>query len=197
MPNASSGWLICETRDDKGNAVLYDYKPEDGAGVDLTRAHERNRGAARRSAPHGQPLPQAHPLRQPHALARRHRAAAALSRPTPRSKAPAGCSRSSSTTASTTSTHRHRPKARAVDLPSRPVLHLPRRLRGPHLPPLPARADVPSFRAGTWRRQRLPRALHRLHLFRRASPPDPRDPIHSFLRAVTQSGYRRQAAAAI
>lgn len=37
-------WLICETRDDKGNAVLYDYKPEDGTDVDLTRAHERNRG---------------------------------------------------------------------------------------------------------------------------------------------------------
>src|SRR5688572_30088377 len=27
-------WLICETRDDKGNAVLYDYRKEDGAGVD-------------------------------------------------------------------------------------------------------------------------------------------------------------------
>ncbi|HLB50055.1 MAG TPA: SpvB/TcaC N-terminal domain-containing protein, partial [Anaerolineales bacterium] len=37
-------WLICETRDDKGNGVLYEYKPEDGFGVDLTRAHERNRG---------------------------------------------------------------------------------------------------------------------------------------------------------
>ena len=37
-------WLMCETRDDKGNAVLYDYQPEDGAGVDLTQAHERNRG---------------------------------------------------------------------------------------------------------------------------------------------------------
>ena len=37
-------WLICETRDDKGNAILYEYKPEDGVGVDLTRAHERNRG---------------------------------------------------------------------------------------------------------------------------------------------------------
>ena len=37
-------WLICETRDDKGNAVLYEYKPENGAGVDLSRAHERNRG---------------------------------------------------------------------------------------------------------------------------------------------------------
>lgn len=37
-------WLICETRDDKGNAVVYEYKPEDGTGIDLTQAHERNRG---------------------------------------------------------------------------------------------------------------------------------------------------------
>jgi len=38
-------WLICETRDDKGNAVIYEYKPEDGTGIDVTRPHERNRGA--------------------------------------------------------------------------------------------------------------------------------------------------------
>lgn len=37
-------WLICETRDDKGNAIIYRYKREDGTGVDLTQAHERNRG---------------------------------------------------------------------------------------------------------------------------------------------------------
>jgi RHS repeat-associated protein len=37
-------WLICETRDDKGNAVLYRYKAEDGEGVKLGKAHERNRG---------------------------------------------------------------------------------------------------------------------------------------------------------
>jgi RHS repeat-associated protein len=37
-------WLICETRDDKGNAILYRYKVEDGLGVDLGHAHERNRG---------------------------------------------------------------------------------------------------------------------------------------------------------
>lgn len=46
-------WLICETRDDKGNAVLYRYKAEDGLGVDLSNAHERNRGLrndARRTA---------------------------------------------------------------------------------------------------------------------------------------------------
>jgi RHS repeat-associated protein len=37
-------WLISEMRDDRGNAVLYEYKPEDGVGVDLAQAHERNRG---------------------------------------------------------------------------------------------------------------------------------------------------------
>ena len=45
-PEQVFSWLICETRDDRGNAVFYTYKEEDGAGVDLTRAHERNRGAA-------------------------------------------------------------------------------------------------------------------------------------------------------
>ena len=44
--NRIFSWLICETRDDKGNGVLYRYKAEDGAGVDLTQAHERNRGDA-------------------------------------------------------------------------------------------------------------------------------------------------------
>ena len=39
-------WLICESRDDKGNVVLYDYKPEDGVGADLVSAHEHNRGPA-------------------------------------------------------------------------------------------------------------------------------------------------------
>jgi RHS repeat-associated protein len=46
-------WLMCESRDDKGNAVLYDYKAEDGAGIDTARACERNRGGrndARRAA---------------------------------------------------------------------------------------------------------------------------------------------------
>ena len=37
-------WLICETRDDQGNAVVYEYKPEDGTGIDLSQPHERNRG---------------------------------------------------------------------------------------------------------------------------------------------------------
>jgi hypothetical protein len=44
-PGRIFSWLICETRDDKGNAVLYQYKAEDGAGVDLAQANERNRGS--------------------------------------------------------------------------------------------------------------------------------------------------------
>ncbi|NJO42497.1 MAG: toxin [Cyanobacteria bacterium RU_5_0] len=43
-PRHIFSWLICETRDDKGNAILYEYKSEDGVQVDLTQAHERNRG---------------------------------------------------------------------------------------------------------------------------------------------------------
>ncbi len=39
-------WLLCQSRDDKGNALLYEYKTDDGAGVDILQAHERNRGAA-------------------------------------------------------------------------------------------------------------------------------------------------------
>lgn len=37
-------WLICETRDDKGNGIIYQYKGEDGIGVVVSRAHETNRG---------------------------------------------------------------------------------------------------------------------------------------------------------
>jgi hypothetical protein len=40
-------WLICETPDDKGNAVIYEYKSEDGTLIDLTQAHERNQPTLR------------------------------------------------------------------------------------------------------------------------------------------------------
>lgn len=43
-PRRIFSWLICKTRDDRGPAVLYEYEPEDGRGVDITRAHERNKG---------------------------------------------------------------------------------------------------------------------------------------------------------
>ncbi len=36
-------WLICESFDDKGNAILYRYKAEDAAGIDQTALCERNR----------------------------------------------------------------------------------------------------------------------------------------------------------
>ncbi|MCO6432696.1 MAG: hypothetical protein J5I87_00145, partial [Nitrosomonas nitrosa] len=42
-PRKIFSWLICETRDDKGNAILYEYRQEDEIGVDLTQVNERNR----------------------------------------------------------------------------------------------------------------------------------------------------------
>ncbi|WP_283234638.1 SpvB/TcaC N-terminal domain-containing protein, partial [Candidatus Protofrankia californiensis] len=39
-------WLICESRDDKGNAISYVHVPDDDAGVDRGRACERHRSDA-------------------------------------------------------------------------------------------------------------------------------------------------------
>ncbi|AFZ22068.1 SpvB/TcaC N-terminal domain-containing protein [Allocoleopsis franciscana] len=39
-------WLICESYDDKGNAIVYQYKSEDAehsVGINLSQAHEQNR----------------------------------------------------------------------------------------------------------------------------------------------------------
>ena len=36
-------WLICESHDDQGNAVVYEYVPEDDSNVDTARPGERNR----------------------------------------------------------------------------------------------------------------------------------------------------------
>ncbi|MBN1129666.1 MAG: VCBS repeat-containing protein, partial [Chitinispirillaceae bacterium] len=43
-------WLIHESYDDRGNWILYEYVAEDSAGVDGTRAHEKNRTDESRSA---------------------------------------------------------------------------------------------------------------------------------------------------
>jgi RHS repeat-associated protein len=43
-------WLICESYDDKGNAMVYRYKAEDSASVDRSRLNERNRTDLSRSA---------------------------------------------------------------------------------------------------------------------------------------------------
>jgi hypothetical protein len=42
-------WLICESYDDKGNAIRYEYKPENSDGIDTATAHERNRTNNNRS----------------------------------------------------------------------------------------------------------------------------------------------------
>ena len=115
-------------------------------------------------------------------------------RSTPDRQRRTGCSRWCSTTASTTPAAPTPDDARAHG-PAAPDPFSTYRagLRGPHLPPVPARADVPSLpgRAdgvGT----RLPRALHRLHLLATSqTPADVRNPVYTFLRAVTQTGYRR------
>jgi RHS repeat-associated protein len=43
-------WLISESRDDKGNATLYEYVGEDSASIDLAQANERNRSDVSRAA---------------------------------------------------------------------------------------------------------------------------------------------------
>jgi len=43
-------WLICESYDDKGNVIVYQYKPENSDGIDLSQSHEGNRSDTSRSA---------------------------------------------------------------------------------------------------------------------------------------------------
>ena len=42
-PTRIFSWMICESHDDKGNAIIYRYRAEDSTGVDVARANERNR----------------------------------------------------------------------------------------------------------------------------------------------------------
>jgi RHS repeat-associated protein len=42
-PSRVFSWLICQSYDDKGNAIVYEYVTENDHGVDLTKANERNR----------------------------------------------------------------------------------------------------------------------------------------------------------
>lgn len=43
-PNRVFSWLISESRDDRGNAIVYEYKSENGDNVDLALPSQRNRG---------------------------------------------------------------------------------------------------------------------------------------------------------
>ncbi len=56
-PSRIFGWLICQSHDDKGNVIVYGYKAEDSVriledstGRSLSKAHERNRTDESRSA---------------------------------------------------------------------------------------------------------------------------------------------------
>ncbi len=48
-PRRIFSWLICESHDDKGNVIRYDYVAEDSTGIDPSQAHEANRTDASRS----------------------------------------------------------------------------------------------------------------------------------------------------
>ena len=43
-------WLICQTYDDKGNAIVYKYEAENSDDIDLAQVHESNRTSSGRSA---------------------------------------------------------------------------------------------------------------------------------------------------
>jgi len=49
-PTAIFSWLICESYDDKGNVIAYQYKAENSDAVDQSQAHERNREPETRKA---------------------------------------------------------------------------------------------------------------------------------------------------
>ncbi len=49
-PLRAFSWLICESRDDRGNAILYRYQPEDSSSANRSAVHERNRSDRSRSA---------------------------------------------------------------------------------------------------------------------------------------------------
>jgi hypothetical protein len=49
-PTRVFSWLICQSYDDKGNAILYEYKAENSENIEPAQAHERNRTELSRSA---------------------------------------------------------------------------------------------------------------------------------------------------
>jgi RHS repeat-associated protein len=49
-PTRIFSWLICQSYDDKGNAIVYEYTAENSNSVDISQVHEKNRTAEGRSA---------------------------------------------------------------------------------------------------------------------------------------------------
>jgi hypothetical protein len=49
-PSQIFSWLICQSYDDKGNAIVYKYKGENSDGIELTQVNEKNRKPSARAA---------------------------------------------------------------------------------------------------------------------------------------------------
>ena len=197
-PAASSRWLICETRDDKGNAVAL---PVQAGGRHRRRPRPRctsateGRGTTHAARPTATSSASATATARPllDAAGQRPRC---LTPPQARRRR-TGCSRSSSTTASTTPTLPTPDDAGDVGLPrrtrSRPTApgfevrtyRLCRRvLMFHHFP------DEPDVGAG------LPGALDRPHLLGRATPPTSASRCTRSCASVTQRRLPRATAAA-
>ena len=128
-------WLICESYDDKGNAIVYEIQ-----GGELGRRRHLAERTSATAPTDAAARPTAISSASSTAIAA-DRALLDQRRPTS-AQSETGCSRSSSTTASTDA--RRSPHAGLTPgdmaVPPRSVLLLPRRLRSAHLSPLPARA---------------------------------------------------------
>ena len=149
-------WLVAESWDDKGNAIRYDYRPDDSAGIDPTRPEERNRTPASRAAVryakrvrYGNRTPRAAGRGPDGAHRLDVRGRLRLRRPRPGRTRP-------------------RPVATVAGAPG-PVLDVPRRLRDAHVPALPPGPGVPPL-PHRGRRRELSGSLDRSRL-RRASVP--------------------------
>ena len=178
-------YLICLRFDDKGNASHYDYVADDGTGVDRRAAHEANRTDAIRET-------QRYVKRSATGTCSRTFRIGRPPVPT-RPFRPTGASTSCSTTATTARTDRRwdlTGHGRCGLIRSRPIAPASRCERiggagGPALPRLPGTA-----RGGA---ACLVRSTD-LHYSDDSVPLDPRNPIYTFIDAVTQTGYARTPA---
>ena len=127
-------WSICESFDDKGNAIVYQYKRENADNVDLGQAHEANRTGSRGANLHLKSIMYGN---------RTSRLIAAGDtgyRLDVRGRA--GLRRARRGQAAS------RRRSAPMALSPRPVLHLPCLLRGAHVSPVPAHPHVSSFSWG-------------------------------------------------
>jgi RHS repeat-associated protein len=177
-------YLVCRTFDGKGNLALYEYAAENQQGVDLARAHEANRGEDGRGAQrylkrilygNGQPYF-------------------------------ASWTEDSEETPLPGQWHFEVVLDYGDHAPEGPV---PLPDRAWRVRPDPFSSYRPGFEVRTYRRCERILVFHHfpaeagvgedclvratdLHYSDEAVPADPRNPIYTFLRSATQTGYRRQ-----